>query len=111
MGNLNIEEATYGRDAIGINNLKNELGNTIQSARKSLRSENYQQVLSAINQYWSGPDAEKFKKELESSINTIDADFTKYVSVIDNALIEDYKQFFKMQQVNKESIGKDGTIL
>lgn len=104
MADLRISGATYGRDTVGTTALKNNLKGDIARARKALTGADYQRVITAVRQYWSGPDANKFVNEFKKTVSYIDQQYRKFNGFIDTVFNADKRQFTKMQNVNASSI-------
>ncbi len=94
---VTMTNLAYGRDADGRTKLLNDLKADIGNAKKELTGSNLTAIITAVDNNWSGADAEKFKKELKEKAESLQKSFEAYSAIIESSLTQDATGFAKMQ--------------
>ena len=106
MAELNISQATYGRDTAGRKKLIKDLQDDLENVRKELNGSELKNLESTINTYWLGKDATEFKSKIKTTVSNIDAEIKKMKTTIENQFDTDTKGFSKMQTQNANAISQ-----
>lgn len=91
--------ATYGR-AANTNKFVVELKNSIKKTTTDLTGTKYNEILAAIEENWSGADADKFKKQFKDAISNLQKKYKEYDKIVEQAFKDDADSFLKMQNNN-----------
>ena len=102
MSTLIMGDAEYGRDQSQIKILITELNTKADSILKNVdsTSQEFKNVISAVEACWAGADATKFLNEFKSKNSKVANDLKTLKSKITNVFYEDEKQFAKFQASN-----------
>lgn len=99
---LDISKISFGRDKQGIENAKNYAITEYKNLCNILSPNNsqYQAVIRAINENWSGSDAERYKKVIEADVANLkkaaDTTYKQVINILDTA----YNEFISFQAKN-----------
>ena len=104
MAELNMANATYGRDVEGQKRLITNLTKKIEAAAEAVKGKDYTNLIRTVKMYWSGADADRFLEVLEEETNEIQAQIKQYASQLEAAIEEDAKSFAQMQETNSDLI-------
>ena len=76
-----------------LKNLKSNLQSNCSIMIKKLTGDEYNNMISTIQAYWSGKDADEWIKDLSTSVNIITNDIRKVSNKAQSALDVDLKDF------------------
>jgi len=103
-GSVGIANMSYGRSTTGMNKLKSNFQSDIDKAVNYLGGSEYQNLINTVSRYWTGPDADKFIKEIQKMLSQDAASFKTYNKTVQDALSSDLSYFDKSQVNNANNI-------
>ena len=106
MAELNMSNATYGRDTAGRKKLLTDLEGKINNAVKLLKGKEFTDIKNVVNANWSGVDADKFLDEIEADVSDLQNSYKKAFDIIQAALEMDAKNFAATQENVASSINR-----
>ena len=104
MAELNIGNATYGRDETGKKKLSAGVSDDLKKVISELTGSELKNLNDTIDKYWSGKDATAFKNQINKEVNSIVAEVKKLITHFDHDLDADAKAFAKLQDQNASAI-------
>lgn len=105
-GQLNITNATYGRNQWNDLNLTNAYSSAISQMVRTIgtSSTNYSNLVNTVSEYWSGVDATEFKSKLTKLTDEVVKYLYDCQNIINTAISESSKKFGEQQSKIKSNV-------
>ena len=99
-----INDLSYGRSVSGRTTFVNNYTAWVDSTKRTVRGNEYSALIKAINNGWSGSDADAFIAKLDKLAKQLEERISIYASRMNSAMNSDASDFANMQNVNANSI-------
>lgn len=104
-----LSDMTYGRSTAGRQSVINTYQSWINSYKKNLKGDQYNKMISAIQNGWNGADADAFIKKLEEITVELERRVNQYIVRMETALKSDASNFAKLQNNNQNNVNSINT--
>ena len=106
-----IRNLDFGRTEAGRKSFIEEYRGWINQYKNSINGEKFQNLLKAIDEGWSGVDADAFKKKLHDIASTLVTRVDKYAQIAEQTLNADAARFDRVQNVYRNDVNSINTNL